>query len=341
MTTLDDLLIKQRRGALSEAEARRLEIAMRSSSEFEIAARLGAALERDGRPQEGDEQLIESALGAVERARWGRPSSAAARRLLRLAAVPVFIASVAAAAVGVQRFLATPLAPTGPSAGVDRGGRAPEGVATKAVVPEAVVTEAVVTEAAPARSVEPRPQVAAAPPLAREPAPLAPPRARTALRQGARRRAATEPREAVASATPVPVPVPVPPSGVGPAEATGESARAMFQRAGELRRSDWVRAEAVYGALIDRHPSSEEAGIAEMALAKHALEDGRALEALTWFRVHQRRTNSGLAPEAIWGEARALESRGQFEAARSAWQRLVERYPDSAYAAVARQRLEE
>jgi len=115
----------------------------------------------------------------------------------------------------------------------------------------------------------------------------------------------------------------------------------MFQRANRLRRSDWARAEAVYVALIQQHPTTHEAAVAEMALGKHALENGRALEASSWFRAHQRRTDSELAPEALWGEARALESRGQFADARSAWQRLVERYPDSAYAAIARQRLED
>jgi TolA-binding protein len=113
----------------------------------------------------------------------------------------------------------------------------------------------------------------------------------------------------------------------------------MFRRANRLRGEDWLAAASVYRLLIDRHPASSQAGIAEMALGKRALSEGRLSEALRWFRAHQRRPESALGAEALWGEAQVLERLDRAPEARRSWRTLMQRHPTSTYASVARQRL--
>jgi TolA-binding protein len=95
----------------------------------------------------------------------------------------------------------------------------------------------------------------------------------------------------------------------------------------------------LYEQLTLRFAASTEAGVAEMALGKHALDEGHASQALGWFRAYQQRPGGELKSEAMWGEARSLESLGEAAAARAVWRRLITEYPASAYATVARQQL--
>jgi TolA-binding protein len=118
-----------------------------------------------------------------------------------------------------------------------------------------------------------------------------------------------------------------------------ESSRVLFRRANQLRRTDWDAAASLYERLALRHSESREAGVAEMALGKHALAEGRARQALQWFEAYLRRAGGELAAEAVWGKARALENLGENERARELWRHLIEQYPASAYAAAAREQL--
>ena len=59
MDTLDDLLIKRRRGALAAAEERRLEGALRASREYELALLAQDAFDRDGEPRAGDAAVLQ------------------------------------------------------------------------------------------------------------------------------------------------------------------------------------------------------------------------------------------------------------------------------------------
>jgi TolA-binding protein len=129
------------------------------------------------------------------------------------------------------------------------------------------------------------------------------------------------------------------PGAVPPVLAPDETARSLFLRANQLRRNDWTAAATLYELLLQRFAGSTEAGVAEMALGKHALDEGHSSEALRWFRAYQQRPSGELTSEALWGEARALESLGETAGARVVWRRLVTDYPASAYAAVARQQL--
>jgi TolA-binding protein len=346
MVTLDDLLIKRRRGTLSEVEARRLSAALRATREYELALLAGDVFEREGAAAPGDAQRLRALVANAERRFSSLPRAElpplasrlgfspgrvstrlspraflarlSPRGLRALAVAPVFIAAIAAASIeGYRAFEALRDASTTQA-----------GPATPAVSPPRRSAPArLPASPAPPASV---PSPAAAPAHTR---PFVPPRAQR--RQPA---PASSPHDAAGASLP-------PSSAVHPADvpalaSDADTAQTLFRRANGLRQTDWLAAAAVYSELIRRHPTSLEAGIAELALAKWSLAQGRSGDALEWFRAHQRRPQSALAPEALWGEARALESLGSRAAARVPWRALIDRYPDSPYAAVARERLE-
>ncbi len=407
MATLDDLLSKRRRGALSAAEERRLRVAVQSSSEYELSLLAGDAFDRDGAPAPGDAELVQRIALQVEQ-RWYQRF---ARRGLRkplplLVVVPVFLAGAAAASYGGYRAVQalTEAAALPASAAFAHGPSAHPASVRPVAVPAApehaapTIVEPVAVGAlegrrgparhGPSRSVPPR-----ATPRSRGDAELAEPSAREASvteratvagsavvsrRHPAHGEAASTGVHALAAAAsqirePGALPERTSPTllhagreasaletareatpsrsepdsareGEAPSEVTSvalddASAAALFERARELRKRDWPAAASLYEQLISRHPASPEAGISEMALGKWSLARGRAQEALTWFRAHQRRPSSALAAEAIWGEAQALERLGMRALASGPWRRLIEQYPASPYARVARQQL--
>jgi hypothetical protein len=363
MVTLDDLLIKRRRGTLSEVEARRLSAALRATREYELALLAGDVFEREGAAAPDDAQRLRALVANAERRfsnlpRAERPPAASRRWLslvrvsawlspraflarlsprgLRaLAVAPVFVAAIAAASIeGYRAFEAlrdagtTPAPPTASAVSPPRKASparlpappAPPEPAPAAPVPPSPSPPASIPRSAPAPAPA-RPRLIDPPPAQRRPSPAPSPRAAT--------------------------PASVPPStaALHPADAPAldsdaDTAEVLFRRANGLRHTDWLAAAAIYSELIRRHPASLEAGIAELALGKWSLAQGRSGDALEWFRAHQRRPQSALGAEALWGEARALESLGSHTAARAPWRALMDRYPDSPYAAVARERLE-
>ncbi len=152
---------------------------------------------------------------------------------------------------------------------------------------------------------------------------------------------AHEPAPAARPATDAPVPVPVPVSkpAVG-VEATspGElfASAAMARRRGKPQE-----AMLLYDALQNRFPGSAEANAADMALGMLRLQRGQARSALDHFtHFLSRNPRSELAPEALWGKAQALSGLGRGAEARRNYASLLERYPDSTYAAAARGKLE-
>src|SRR5688572_17698289 len=148
METLDDLLIKRRRGALTAAEERRLESALRGSREYELALRAQAAFERDGAALPGDTERLRDLVASVERQLPPLPRAQRTWRSHLHLAAPVFIAGAAAASVGLYG-----LQPDAPPVQ-----RAPVEAATRA---------------APAPQLEP--QLAPPPPAPEPPAPAEPP----------------------------------------------------------------------------------------------------------------------------------------------------------------------
>jgi TolA-binding protein len=118
----------------------------------------------------------------------------------------------------------------------------------------------------------------------------------------------------------------------GPAELFAQAAKAR-------REGDVPRAIALYDSLQSTHPASAEARAADTAIGALRLPSSPSA-ALDHFQRYLRRSPTGeLAPEALWGQARALERLGRHAEARNVYGELVRRYPDSTYARSARARL--
>jgi TolA-binding protein len=122
----------------------------------------------------------------------------------------------------------------------------------------------------------------------------------------------------------------------------GPSASELFANAASARRRGKPQeAMLLYDALQNRFPGSAQANAADMALGMLRLQRGQARSALDHFTHYlSRNPRSELAPEALWGKAQALSSLGRGAEARRNFASLLERYPDSTYAAAARAKLE-
>jgi TolA-binding protein len=337
MDSLDDLLIKRRRGLLQGTEEQRLHKAVRGSLEYELALLAGDVFEREGAARPGDRERLEQLARATERHwRGGSPARRRWPRTLRpLVTLPLFLAGAAAASYGAYRALGTDSTVATPASLAMAPAFAPVSSPAAPAPPLSAPTPSRPLEREPEMTARGAPEkMPAATLVPHTPAPMPRPDAPIA------RNAVRERR------TPVPAPralPPVaPPAGVSRepgAPTPSDSARALFRHANQLRQRDWSAAASVYRELIRRYPDSLEAGIAEMALGKWFLSQSRSGDALEWFRAHQRRPQSALAAEALWGEARALETVGSRRAALAPWQRLLELHPSSPYAEIARQRL--
>jgi TolA-binding protein len=138
------------------------------------------------------------------------------------------------------------------------------------------------------------------------------------------------PAEPALSAEPAATPTAAPSS---PAE--------LLSAAGRARRNGQpAQAENLLQALRMRYPNSPEASASEITLGELQLERGQAGAALAHFDGYLRRSPGGaLAPEALWGRAKALTQLGRSIDARASLSELLERYPDSPYASSARAKL--
>ena len=121
--------------------------------------------------------------------------------------------------------------------------------------------------------------------------------------------------------------------------ATDKTPAELFTAANRARRegrtADAVR---LYEQLVRAHAASPEAQQATLTLGEIHLRAGDASSALECFR---RFRGGAMAPEALWGEARALRLLGRVAGERQALQRLTEGFSASAYAEAARKRLAE
>lgn len=119
-----------------------------------------------------------------------------------------------------------------------------------------------------------------------------------------------------------------------------ESAAVLLRAAGLARREgDALKAIALLDSLQARFPGSREARASDMTLGTLHLQRGAPGQALEHFRRYLRAAPGGaLAPEALWGEARALKALGREAEAERSLDILVERFPSSPYAAARRAR---
>jgi TolA-binding protein len=124
--------------------------------------------------------------------------------------------------------------------------------------------------------------------------------------------------------------------------AVDETARGLFQRANDARRSgEGARAASLYKKLIARFPTSPEAALSQVRLGGMLLEQGDGRSALGHFdRYLAEQPGGALSPEALYGRGRALASLGRSAEEARAWTRLLADFPKSPYAAHARRRLE-
>ncbi|MGC4089942.1 MAG: outer membrane protein assembly factor BamD [Polyangiaceae bacterium] len=121
------------------------------------------------------------------------------------------------------------------------------------------------------------------------------------------------------------------------------TAAQLFRKANDLRRSGNAKqAITSYRALERDFPASAEATLSAVSLGGLLLNRGMAGSALLEYERYLRAApNGALAAEALYGRARSLQGLGRVSEERSAWQQLLSRFPNAAYAVNARRRLSE
>lgn len=298
----DDLLLAARRGSLTTQDEARLDVHLQRCSRCRATLAAGRAFDAVLGAHPGDDAIAMRIAAQVTQ----RP----ARRWLAYVATGSLLllsGSVAVAAVGretLQRwFSPTPEQSAAPVAS------APE-----------------VRGAEPRRPNAPTP-MAGAP----EAASTAPAGATSDV---------TSPRSAPSTAAPntaapnTAIRVSPPPSepGAGAAE--------LFANANALRtQGQAAEAERRYLTLQARYPSSTEARVSLVSLARLEL-GSRPAQALRHFDAYlTQKAHTTLTEEALFGRASALGRLGRTDEERRAWRQLVERYPGSVYAERAKSRL--
>jgi TolA-binding protein len=120
------------------------------------------------------------------------------------------------------------------------------------------------------------------------------------------------------------------------------TASELFANAARARREGNLdEALRLYTSLQHRYPGAPESRAADISLAMIQLGRGADAASLEHFQRYLRHSPNGeLVPEALWGEAEALRKLGRSEQARRVLSDLLQRFPDSTYAAAARARLE-
>jgi TolA-binding protein len=298
-SALEDLSARARQRDLTVEERRQLVAGLAASAEARLAHRAGAEFDAEDTVLPGDEALVERVLR-----RALTPTRTRSSRWRQAWLVAAASLCVAAASFGAP-WLAQHIQESPPSAAPPGSspGAPVAAPATRAKVPQASVNAERSAALAPepaTRSPERQPESAAPSSL--------------------------PPRAAAASA---------------PSESVAETAAQLYAEANRARRAGQTAlAITRYSDLQRKFAGSAEAQSADMALGMLAMGQGRAKEALLHFgRVVSRGAGGGLLPEALWGQGQALAMLGQSDAARASYARILDEYPDSAYAAGARARL--
>jgi tetratricopeptide (TPR) repeat protein len=121
------------------------------------------------------------------------------------------------------------------------------------------------------------------------------------------------------------------------------TAAELFADANAARRAlDPRRAIDLYLALDRRFPESAEAPVALVSAGDLLSRLGESAAALQAFdRYLDRRPDGALAPEALFGRARAFRQLARRQDEIDAWRRLLHAFPGSVYDSAGRQRLGE
>jgi len=114
----------------------------------------------------------------------------------------------------------------------------------------------------------------------------------------------------------------------------------LFDRATAARRQgDYSMALELGHDLQSRFPRSREAQEARATMGRLLLDRGNASAALDSLETYLDAGGGGLREEAMAGRAEALERLGRPDAARQAWQALLDAFPLTSYSEHARARL--
>jgi TolA-binding protein len=122
----------------------------------------------------------------------------------------------------------------------------------------------------------------------------------------------------------------------------GTTAASMFAKANDARHNGEVeKAISFYRQLQQKFPATPETQLSRVSLGRLLLERGQASSALEQFDRYLSASGGPLAAEALAGRARALGAQGKQHEERDTWNRLLQEFPGSVYAARARKRLGE
>jgi len=309
----DDLLARARRGQASGADRQKLGEHLRGCAICRLAFRFAVELDEDAVAIAGDDLMIRRlAERSVARVRAGAPRPGRHE-------VPV----------GSRRGW------------LDRAPwrrRALPAAAFLVFAAGAAAAAAWLSSSAPPRSSPPDQNVHQMPGVTSSGGPALP-------------RVAPPPRIAPPTTTPTPptppTPTTVPSHESTPAPAHAESAGLWLRRARQARaHGDRARAVTLYRALQQRFPRSAEAVVSHVSLGTLLLEvpDGARparVEFDTYLSLTARGAADGgtLKEEALAGRAQAQAALGDRAGEAETWRRLIEAFPDSLHAPLARQRL--
>jgi TolA-binding protein len=309
-TCTSELVARERRAALSHDDRLRLDAHLATCAECRMERRIGADFDAVGAVRPGDDVLDTRLAEAV--ARRLRSKRALRPGLARVAAIAaaVLVAAGAAAHVALVRREVPPST---------RG---------------AALTLPPASAKSPARPVE-----TAAPAEVADQLHSATPAAEPEAAAGA---SSTAPAPGSGWAAPAPTS----PRGAralvarpDPPPAADDTASSLFEAANaERRRNHFTAAISLYDELQRRFPASTEAHVSHVSLGRLLLERGLWADAVPQLDAYLA-TGGTLAPEALFGKARALDAVGRRDDGAAAWRELARRYPDSVYAAQAEQRL--
>jgi len=118
------------------------------------------------------------------------------------------------------------------------------------------------------------------------------------------------------------------------------SAASLFEEAAELRRQgSYARAIELQRELVTRYPRSRESHVARETMGRLLLDRGDPAGAFASFDAYLSEGSGELGEEAMVGRATALERLDRSADAANAWRGLLAAYPETPYAAHARSRL--
>jgi TolA-binding protein len=130
-----------------------------------------------------------------------------------------------------------------------------------------------------------------------------------------------------------PSPSEVPDAGLAPLAARETAYGLLGQAMAERQQGRWQSAVLALRSLQREFRDSPEASVALVSLGNLLLDDDEAAEALPLFRQYCQQSPSGaLVPEAMAGQARALERLQRTVEARALWLDLRRRFPGSVHA---------